>query len=269
MTRTALHRPASFLWRSRARSRPHAQPAGEEEPAHLRVLCRAARPVPGAARRRGRAAVVINGAGGNFCSGGDVHEIIGPLTRGRCRAARVHAHDRRPGPRDARLPAADRRRDRRHMRRRRRMLAPWPRTSASRRRGRTAFLFVRVGLAGCDMGACALLPRLIGQGRAAELLYTGRSMRPRKASAGASSTGWCRPSGCWPRPQTLAAELAAGPTLAHAMTKRMLHQEWTMGIDEALDAEARGPGRAACRRGIFTAPTRPSRRSSKPAFEGD
>ena len=123
-------------------------------------------------------AIVITGAGGNFCSGGDVHEIIGPLTRMTLpRAAGIHAHDRRPGEGDAPLPAAGDRRGRGRVRRARARSSPWRATCATRRRARRcAFLFVRVGLAGCDMGACAILPRIIGQGRAAELLYTGRSM---------------------------------------------------------------------------------------------
>jgi enoyl-CoA hydratase/carnithine racemase len=118
-------------------------------------------------------AVVITGAGGNFCSGGDVHEIIGrSWPRWTCRAAALHAHDRRPGEGDARLPAADHRRGRRRVRRRRRDHRHGLDLRFGTPEAKTAFLFVRVGLAGCDMGACAILPRIIGQGRASELLYT-------------------------------------------------------------------------------------------------
>ncbi len=131
-------------------------------------------------------AVVITGAGGNFSSGGDVHDIIGPLT-----------------------PAA-----------------------------RTAFLFVRVGLAGCDMGACALLPRTIGQGRAAELLYTGRVMTAEEGLAWGFFNSLAGPQTVLGEAQALARSLADGPTLAHAMTKEMLHREWAMPVDAAIDAEA-------------------------------
>jgi enoyl-CoA hydratase/carnithine racemase len=105
-------------------------------------------------------------------------------------------------------------------------------------RTKTAFLFARVGLAGCDMGACALLPRVIGQGRAAELLYTGRSM------SGAEGERWgffnrlCEPEAVLAEAQAFATSLANGPTFAHGMTKKMLQQEWNMGVDEAIEAEA-------------------------------
>jgi enoyl-CoA hydratase/carnithine racemase len=102
----------------------------------------------------------------------------------------------------------------------------------------TAFLFTRVGLAGCDMGSCALLPRVIGHGRAAELLYTGRSMRGDEAERWGFLNRVCAPERVLADAQALAAQLAAGPTFAHAMTKRMLHQEWNMGVDEAIEAEA-------------------------------
>jgi enoyl-CoA hydratase/carnithine racemase len=105
-------------------------------------------------------------------------------------------------------------------------------------RSKIAFLFTRVGLAGCDMGACALLPRVIGQGRAAELLYTGRSMGGVEAERWGFLNRICAPDLLLPDARMLAADLAAGPTFAHGMTKKMLHQEWNMGVDEAIDAEA-------------------------------
>jgi enoyl-CoA hydratase/carnithine racemase len=101
---------------------------------------------------------------------------------------------------------------------------------------RVAFLFVRVGLAGCDMGACAMLPRLIGQGRASELLYTGRSMSADEGLAWGFFNRLAEPA--LPAALEVARELAAGPTAAHAMTKKMLHQEWSAGVDEAIEMEA-------------------------------
>jgi enoyl-CoA hydratase/carnithine racemase len=101
---------------------------------------------------------------------------------------------------------------------------------------KTAFLFVRVGLAGCDMGACAMLPRIIGQGRAAELLYTGRSMSAEEGLAWGFFNRVADP--VLPVAMEAAQSLASGPTAAHAMTKKMLHQEWNAGIDEAIEMEA-------------------------------
>jgi len=133
---------------------------------------------------------------------------------------------------------------------------------------RTAFLFVRVGLAGCDMGACAILPRIIGHGRASELLYTGRSMSAEEGLA----WGWF--NRLLPREQLLAEaqamarSLADGPAFAHAMTKKCLHQEWDMGIEQALETEAEA--QAICMQ------TQDFRRAyeafvarQKPKFEGD
>jgi enoyl-CoA hydratase/carnithine racemase len=105
-------------------------------------------------------------------------------------------------------------------------------------RARTAFLFARVGLAGCDMGACSILPRLIGQGRAAELLYTGRAMSAEEGERWGFFNRLCAPDAVLAEAQALARSLAEGPTFAHGMTKKMLQQEWNMGIDEAIEAEA-------------------------------
>jgi enoyl-CoA hydratase/carnithine racemase len=103
---------------------------------------------------------------------------------------------------------------------------------------KTAFLFVRVGLAGCDMGACALLPRLVGQGRAAELLFTGRSMSAEEGLGFGFFNRLCARERLLEEAVELAAKLAAGPTFAHMMTKTMLNQEWDMSIEAALEAEA-------------------------------
>jgi len=103
---------------------------------------------------------------------------------------------------------------------------------------KTAFLFTRVGLAGCDMGACAILPRIIGQGRASDLLYTGRSMSADEGERWGYFNRLCEPDSLYEEARAYAARLLTGPTFAHAMTKTMLHQEWNMGIDQAIEAEA-------------------------------
>ena len=184
-------------------------------------------------------AVVVTGAGGNFCSGGDVHEIIGPLTR--MTMPELLAFTRMTGDlikamRDCPQPVigaidgicagAGA------------MMALACDMRLGTPGAKTAFLFTRVGLAGADMGACALLPRLIGQGRASELLFTGRAMGAAEGLAWGFFNALHEPAEVLPRAQALAAELAAGPTFAHGMTKTMLHQEWAMTLDQALEAEA-------------------------------
>jgi len=184
-------------------------------------------------------AVVIHGAGGNFCSGGDVHEIIGPLTKmptdellrftrmtgdlvkamRACPQVIIAAVDGVCAGAGAIIAMAS---DLRYA-------APG---------AKTAFLFARVGLAGCDMGACAILPRIIGQGRAAELLYTGRSFTAEEGERWGFFNAVVRPDDLLAQAVKQAQHLAAGPTFAHGMTKTMLHQEWAMGIDQAIEAEA-------------------------------
>jgi len=184
-------------------------------------------------------AVVVTGAGGNFCSGGDVHEIIAPLTQ--MTMPELLAFTRMTGD----LVLAIRR-------------APQPvvaavdgvcagagamiALAADLRLGtpgaRTAFLFTRVGLAGCDMGACTLLPRTIGQGRAAELLYTGRTMSADEGAAWGFFNRLVAGDALQDEAATLARSLADGPTFAHGMTKALLHREWSMDLDAAIDAEA-------------------------------
>jgi enoyl-CoA hydratase/carnithine racemase len=188
-------------------------------------------------------AVVIVGAGGNFCSGGDVHEIIGPLVKmqeagdmsgllafTRMTGDLVKAMRACPQPIIAAIDgvcagagailamASDLRLG----------------TAASK----VAFLFTRVGLAGADMGACNILPRLIGAGRAAELLYTGRNMDGAEAERWGFYNRLVPPSDLLAEAQGLAAALADGPSFGHAMTKRCIHQEWDMGIDAAVESEA-------------------------------
>ena len=218
-------------------------------------------------------AVVIAGAGGNFCSGGDVHEIIGPLVRmkeagdtaGLLRFTRmtgdvVKAMRHCPQPIVAAVDgicagagailamASDLRLG----------------TAASK----VAFLFVRVGLAGADMGACNILPRIIGAGRAAELLYTGRVMGGEEAERWGFYNRLCAPEAVIQDAQALAASLAAGPTFAHAMTKTCLHQEWDMGVDEAIEAEAQA--QAICMQTAdYGRAYRAFVAKEKPVFAGD
>ncbi|PQO98119.1 enoyl-CoA hydratase family protein [Massilia phosphatilytica] len=184
-------------------------------------------------------AVVLTGAGGNFCSGGDVHEIIGPLTRldmpgllafTRMTGDLVKAMLGCPQPIVAAVDGVCAGAGA--------ILAMASDLRLGSTRARTAFLFTKVGLAGCDMGACAILPRLIGQGRAAELLYTGRSMSAEEGERWGFYNRLCAPDEVLDEARQLAQSLADGPTFAHGMTKKMLQQEWTMGIAEALEAEA-------------------------------
>ena len=184
-------------------------------------------------------AIVITGAGENFCSGGDVHEIIGPLTKldmpgllafTRMTGDLVKAMRACPQPIVAAVDGVCAGAGA--------ILALSSDIRYGTARSKTAFLFTRVGLAGCDMGACALLPRVIGQGRAAELLYTGRAMKGEEAERWGFFNRLCEPDEVLAQAQAFAATLANGPTFAHGMTKKMLQQEWNMGVDEAIEAEA-------------------------------
>jgi enoyl-CoA hydratase/carnithine racemase len=182
-------------------------------------------------------AIVLRGEGGNFCSGGDVHEIIGPLTKmampellafTRMTGDVVKAMRHCPQPLVAAVDGVCAGAGA--------ILAMACDLRVGSAGAKTAFLFVRVGLAGCDMGACAMLPRIIGQGRAAELLYTGRSMSADEGLAWGFFNRLADP--VLPEAMELAQALAEGPTAAHAMTKTMLHQEWNAGVDEAIEMEA-------------------------------
>jgi enoyl-CoA hydratase/carnithine racemase len=184
-------------------------------------------------------AVVIQGAGGNFCSGGDVHEIIGPLTKmrmpdlltfTRMTGDLVKAMRACPQPIVAAIDGACAGAGA--------ILAMASDLRVGTSRSRVAFLFSRVGLAGCDMGACSVLPRLVGHGRASELLYTGRALTGDEALSWGFYNRLSEPDEVSAHAIAWAAELAAGPTFGHAMTKRMLHHEWAMGIDQAIEAEA-------------------------------
>ncbi len=184
-------------------------------------------------------AVVIQGAGGNFCSGGDVHEIIGPLVQlpapdllmfTRMTGDLVKAMRACPQPIVAAVDGACAGAGA--------IMAMASDLRLGTARSKTAFLFNRVGLAGCDMGACAMLPRLIGQGRASELLYTGRSMGGEEAERWGFFNRLALPETLTEQALAMAAALAEGPTFANGITKTMLHQEWSMSIDQAIEAEA-------------------------------
>lgn len=133
---------------------------------------------------------------------------------------------------------------------------------------RVAFLFVRVGLAGADMGACNILPRIIGAGRAAELLFSGRSMGGAEAERWGFFNRLCEPETLLAEAHALAASLANGPTFAHAMTKRCIHQEWSMSIDQAIEAEAQA--QAICMQTKdFARAYRAFVAKERPVFKGD
>ena len=214
-------------------------------------------------------AVVLRGADGNFSSGGDVHEIIGPLTKmtmpellrfTRMTGDLVKAIRACPqvviaavegvcvGAGAILAMASDLRLGTAHC--------------------RVAFLFTRVGLAGCDMGACAILPRILGQGRAAELLYTGRVMQGEEAFAWGFFNKLVEDPDLHPEALHWARELVAGPTFAHMMTKTMLEQEWSMSVDQAIEAEAQA--QAICMQTRdFERAYRAFAGKEQPAFEGD
>jgi enoyl-CoA hydratase/carnithine racemase len=214
-------------------------------------------------------AIIITGAGGNFCSGGDVREIIGPLTEmdmvglldfTRMTGDLVKAIRNCPQPvitaADGVCVGAGA------------ILAMASDLRLATPEAKTAFLFNRVGLAGCDMGACAILPRIIGQGRASELLFFGRSM---SAEEGERWGFWNRlvpaedllaEAGAWAR------RIATGPTFANGLTKTQLNQEWNMGVDQAIEAEAQT--QAICMQTEdFRRAYRAFIAKEKPVFEGD
>jgi enoyl-CoA hydratase/carnithine racemase len=184
-------------------------------------------------------AVVLTGSGENFCSGGDVHDIIGPLTKldmpgllafTRMTGDLVKAMRACPQPIIAAIDGTCCGAGA--------ILALASDIRFGTARSKTAFLFTRVGLAGCDMGACALLPRVIGQGRASELLYTGRNMSGEEAERWGFFNRICSPDAVLAEAQSFAGDLASGPTFAHSMTKKMLQQEWNMAVDQAIETEA-------------------------------
>ena len=235
-----MMQPRHFLWRSEGKvgvitlNRPERKnPLTFESYAELRDLFRQLE------HESAIKAVVLGGAGGNFCSGGDVHEIIGPLVKlkapellmfTRMTGDLVKAMRTCPQPIVAAVDGVCVGAGA--------MVALFADMRLGTPRAKTAFLFVRVGLAGCDMGACAMLPRIVGQGRASELLYTGRAL------AGDEGLQWgffnrlVAPESLLAEAQRWASDFAQGPTFANGITKTMLHQEWDMGIDQAIESEA-------------------------------
>jgi enoyl-CoA hydratase/carnithine racemase len=214
-------------------------------------------------------AVVFTGEAGNFSSGGDVHDIIGPLTKldmgglldfTRMTGDLVKAIRHCPQPVIAAVDgicagagAA---------------IATACDLRLGTPRAKVAFLFARVGLAGADMGVCAMLPRLIGQGRTAELLFTGRSMSAEEGERWGFFNRLVEPDALPGEARELAARLAAGPNFAHAMTKKMLDQEWDMGVDAAIEAEAQA--QAICMQTRdFERAYRAFVEKRRPEFEGD
>ena len=213
--------------------------------------------------------VVVTGAGGNFCSGGDVHEIIGPLTKmsmpemlefTRMTGDLVKAMRNCPQPVlgaiDGICAGAGA------------MMALACDMRWGTANTKTAFLFTRVGLAGADMGACALLPRVIGQGRASELLFTGRAMSAQEGLVWGFLNALHEPAELLAKVQQSARELADGPTFAHGMTKTMLSQEWSMTIDQAIESEAQA--QAICMQtNDFRRAYEAFAAKQKPVFAGD
>jgi enoyl-CoA hydratase/carnithine racemase len=214
-------------------------------------------------------AIVVTGAGGNFSSGGDVFEIIGPLvamdTKGltaftRMTGELVKAMRACPQPILAAVDGVCAGAGA--------ILAMAADLRLGTPRARVAFLFNKVGLAGCDMGACAILPRIIGHGRASELLYSGRFMSGEEGERWGFFNRLAAPEQLLGEAQALAGEIAGGPTFAHTMTKRMLAMEWAMSIEEAIEAEA--VAQALCMTTEdFVRAYRAFAAKSKPAFEGN
>ncbi|MFT3665187.1 enoyl-CoA hydratase family protein [Piscinibacter sp.] len=267
---TAELKPAHFGWRVERRvgvvtlNRPERKnPLTFDSYAELRELFRTL------AYADDVRAVVVQGEGGNFCSGGDVHEIIGPLTGmtmpdllafTRMTGDLVKAMRACPQPIVAAVDGVCAGAGA--------IVAMASDLRVGTARSKVAFLFTRVGLAGCDMGACSILPRIVGQGRASELLYTGRALPGDEAQAWGFYNRLAEPEALGGAALDWAAELAAGPSFGHAMTKRMLHQEWAMGVDEAIEAEAQAQAICMATQD-FERAYHAFVAKQKPRFEGD
>jgi enoyl-CoA hydratase/carnithine racemase len=270
MTAMAAYKPKHFLWRMDGAiaviqlDRPERKnPLTFESYAELRDTF----------RDLGYAddvhAVVFLPNGGNFCSGGDVHDIIGPLvamnmkqllafTRMTGDLVKTMLHCGKPivAALDGIAAGAGA------------IIAMASDLRLATPQTKTAFLFNRVGLAGCDMGACAILPRLIGQGRTAELLYTGRAMTAEEGERWGFFNRLVAADALEQEAMALARAIAAGPTFANGITKTQLNQEWSMSLDQAIEAEAQA--QAICMQGKdFERAYRAFVAKQKPVFEGD
>ncbi|HEX4411268.1 MAG TPA: enoyl-CoA hydratase family protein [Xanthobacteraceae bacterium] len=263
-------KPKHFLWRADGKvaviqlSRPERKnPLTFESYAELRDTFRAL------VYADDIHAVVFLPNGGNFCSGGDVHEIIGPLVKmdmkellaftrmtGDLVKAMIHCGKPIICAVDGVVAGAGA------------IIAMASDLRLATPQAQTAFLFNRVGLAGCDMGACAMLPRIIGQGRAAELLYTGRAMSAEEGAAWGFFNKVVPADTLEPEAMTLARRIAAGPTFANSITKTQLNQEWSMNLDQAIEAEAQA--QAICMQTQdFDRAYHAFVAKQKPAFEGN
>ena len=270
MSTMAGHAARHFLWEARDRvavltlNRPERKnPITFDSYAEMRDLFRSLK------EAQDVRSVVITGAGGNFSSGGDVHEIIGPLTKRDPAGLREFTHMTGdvvkamracPQPIIAAIDGVC-------------AGAGAALAMASDLRygtpaAKTSFLFTRVGLAGADMGACSMLPRIIGQGRASELLFTGRSMSADEGLRWGFFNELVEPQALLEHARAMALQLAGGPSFAHGVTKRQLHEEWHVGVDEAIAMEAEA--QAICMQTQdFRRAYEAFVRKEKPRFEGN
>jgi len=270
VTAMAAYKAAHFLWRMdgtvaviRLNRPDRKNPLTFDSYAELRDTFRALRDAEDVA------AVVFLPNGGNFCSGGDVHDIIGPLvamemkellafTRMTGDLVKAMLHCGKPivAALDGIAAGAGA------------IIAMASDLRIATPQARTAFLFNRVGLAGCDMGACAMLPRIIGQGRAAELLYTGRAMTAQEGEAWGFFNRLAAVEALEAEALALAKSIAAGPVFANGITKTQLNQEWSMSLDQAIEAEAQA--QAICMQTKdFERAYRAFVAKQKPVFEGN
>ncbi|MBI4189380.1 MAG: enoyl-CoA hydratase family protein [Betaproteobacteria bacterium] len=270
MTKAADIRPTHFAWRVDGKvgtitlNRPERKnPLTFESYAELRDLFRTLLYVDDIK------AIVMTGAGGNFCSGGDVLDIIGKLIKlpmpgllefTRMTGDLVKAMRNCPQPIIAAIDGICAGAGT--------MLACGSDIRLGTARSKVAFLFVRVGLTGADMGACSLLPRIVGLGRASELLYSGRAMGGEEAEKMGFYNALHQPDELSAAALAVAQNLVTGPTFAHAMTKKMLHQEWNMGLDEAIEAEAQAQAICMQTQDMHRA-YHAFAKKERPVFEGD